>query len=160
MKPKANQTQDQPGEVKEEMDTSRDDDDIIEILDDESNSEDTKAGIKKEDDEQEDQIQDAPMKIEGGNDDNSDAATAATAIKTEDATNASDSKVSGTNAAATAATAIKAEDATDASDTKVSGTDAITQVDFSSVEFDAKALADYYICCGTSPPFLHLAKAH
>lgn len=131
MKPKANQTQDQPGEVKEEMD--RDDDDIIEILDDESNSEDTKAGIKKEDDEQEDQIQDAPMKIEGGNDDNSDAATAATAIKTEDAT--------------------------DASDTKVSGTDAITQVDFSSVEFDAKALADYYICRGTSPPFLHLAKA-
>ena len=131
MKPKANQTQDQPSEVKEEMD--RDDDYIIEILDDESNSEDTKAGIKKEDDKQEDQIQDAPMKIEGGKGDNDDAATAATAIK--------------------------AEDATDASDTKVSGTDAITQVDFSSVEFDAKALADYYICRGTSPPFLHLAKA-
>ena len=43
MKPKANQAQVQPGELK--VETDRDDDDIIDILDDESNSEDTKAGI-------------------------------------------------------------------------------------------------------------------
>mmetsp|Transcript_12056 Transcript_12056/g.34478 ORF Transcript_12056/g.34478 Transcript_12056/m.34478 type:complete len:982 (+) Transcript_12056:74-3019(+) len=126
VKSKANQAQvhgHQPGEVKQETDGS--DDEIIEVLDDETNSEeDTKVGIKRENDEEEDQVQDAPMKIEGGNDDN--------------------------DALATAARAIKAEDATDAD---------VAQVDFSSVEFDAKALGDYYIGRKISPPFLHLTKA-
>lgn len=45
---------------------------------------------------------------------------------------------------------IKMEDASNAND--------INEVDFSSADFDAKALADYYIGRKISPPFLHLSK--
>ena len=88
-------------------------DEIIEILDEESEvlADDTKIAIKKEDND--------------GDDRNNVVSAARTRT-------------------------IKTEGASDGDDT--------FEVDFSSGDFNAKSLAEYYIGRKTSPPFLHLAQ--